>query len=349
MTDRLTRAVMIMLGIIAGGFLLLVGVKYIFPVFLPFLIAWAVAGAVKRPAELISERIKLPVRVTRLLLAALLMLCVLGLAVLGVWQLLTALWDFLSEFGEGNVLYDFLLRLEDMRLPFLDGELSGELSLRLREALDGLLSSALSSIARAVTSLGAALPDALLFILITAIALIYFALDLEKVNRAVLTHLPKKPKEILLRLGKNMKFMTKKYIRSYLLLMGITYLVVLVGLLLIGVDHAPLISLIIALLDVLPVIGVGTVLIPWCIFELALGSSAVGIGLAILFVLNTVLRQLLEPKLVGKSLDMHPVITLIILYVGYSLFGIGGIILTPVFALLVGALFSEEDHSAEIA
>ncbi len=349
MNEKLKRSVYIMLAVIAGGFLLLVGFKYILPVLLPFLIAWVVAGAVKRPASVISEKLRVPERLTRLLLAVFAALAVFALVFVGLWQLTAAVWSFLSDFGEGNALYDFLLRLEQMHLPFLDGNVSEELASRLREALDGLLTTALSSIASAVTSVGAALPGALLFILITVIALIYFALDLEKINECTLKYLPENIRKTILRLGANMLYLTKKYIRSYVILMLITYGVVLAGFLLIGISHAPLIALIVALLDVLPVIGVGTVILPWCIFELAMGRHAVGIGLAVLFVVNTVLRQLLEPKIVGKSLDMHPVITLIILYVGYSLFGIAGVILTPVVALLLAALFGKDDHTADIS
>ena len=90
------------------------------------------------------------------------------------------------------------------------------------------------------------------------------------------------------------------------------------------------------------------VLLPWSIFEIAMGRHGVGIGLAVLFVVNTVARQILEPKIVGKSLDMHPVLTLLVLYVGYSLFGLGGVLLTPAVALLLAALLGKEDHSAKV-
>ena len=115
--------------------------------------------------------------------------------------------------------------------------------------------------------------------------------------------------------------------------MAITYLTIFAGLTLLGVEHAALIALFVALLDLLPVIGVGTVIIPWSIIEIATDNKFVGIGLLVLFVVHTVIRQLAEPKIVGKSLDLHPIVTLILLYVGYALFGIAGLILLPVLAV----------------
>lgn len=349
MNEKLKKALMLMLTVISGGFLVLALAKYALPVLAPFIIAWAIAGAVKRPAGKVSARTGVPERVCRLVLSGLSLLVAFSIAFIGIWQLIAAAWELLTDIGERSALYELMQRLERIRLPFLDGGLSEEISLRLREAIDGIISSALSSVASAVTQLGAGLPGALLFLLVTVIAVIYFALDLERINRGAARLVPRGWRDNLRRFGENMLSMTKKYLRSYLLLMLITFGVVLVGLLLIGVEHAALIALIVALLDILPVIGVGTVLLPWSIFELVLGNGGVGIGLAVLFVVNTVQRQLLEPKIVGKSLDMHPIVTLIILYAGYSLLGIFGVILTPVVALVIGALFTEEDHTAEIS
>jgi predicted PurR-regulated permease PerM len=122
----------------------------------------------------------------------------------------------------------------------------------------------------------------------------------------------------------------------------------LISFLILGVNHAALIALVVAFLDILPVIGVGTLLIPWAIIELSVGSRFLGIGLLILFVVNTLIRQFIEPKIVGKNLNIHPIATLVMIYVGYSLFGIVGIILLPVIAVSISAVL-RKDSSAEIA
>jgi predicted PurR-regulated permease PerM len=130
--------------------------------------------------------------------------------------------------------------------------------------------------------------------------------------------------------------------------MLITYLTILVGLWVLRIEHAPVVALFIAILDMLPVIGVGTVLVPWGIFEIATANRFLGIGLILLFVVNTVIRQFTEPRIVGKSLNLHPLITLMAIYIGYALFGIIGIFVLPVIAVSISAIL-KRDNSTEIA
>ena len=148
----------------------------------------------------------------------------------------------------------------------------------------------------------------------------------------------------------------KRYVRSYLIIMGITFSVILVGLLILGVNNVILLSVIIAILDLLPIIGVGTVLVPWSIFELLLGNTGVGIGLIILLVLHELVRQFAEPRIIGKSIGVHPVISLLLLYVGYYALGFVGILFVPLLAVALNIFFdkreedaSEKNHSSEVS
>ena len=129
--------------------------------------------------------------------------------------------------------------------------------------------------------------------------------------------------------------------------MLITFGIMLIGLFILGIERAALIAVIIALLDLFPILGVGIVLVPWSIFELALGNNGRGIGLIVIFVSYTVIREIIEPKIIGKSLDVHPALTLVSLYVGYALFGGLGLIVFPILAVLVCQLF-KKDKSTEV-
>ena len=130
-----------------------------------------------------------------------------------------------------------------------------------------------------------------------------------------------------------------KYLRSYLALMLLTFGVMLVGLLLLGRREV----LVIAVLDVLPAIGVGVVLLPWSLYFFIIRDVGLGVGLLVLYLVHTVIRQLAEPKILGKSLGVHPTVTLLLLYAGYSLFGVLGILLVPVFTVLLEALIKKDD------
>ena len=112
-----------------------------------------------------------------------------------------------------------------------------------------------------------------------------------------------------------------------------------------GVKYAVLFAFIVALLDALPLIGVGTVLVPWSIYQLMFGNVRLGIGLIILFVAHEVIRQFIEPKIVGKNLGIHPVLSLILLYSGYILFGFYGLIFIPLLSVIIDILLNKNDTS----
>ena len=101
-------------------------------------------------------------------------------------------------------------------------------------------------------------------------------------------------------------------------------------------------ALLIAFIDFLPVFGTGAVLVPWGIISLLMKNYFVGVGIIILFALMTIARQVIEPKIVGKSLGVHPILTLITIYLGYKLFGLFGMVFLPIATLV---LLSKEENN----
>lgn len=130
----------------------------------------------------------------------------------------------------------------------------------------------------------------------------------------------------------------RKYVRAYLLLGGITFLEMFVGLTILGVPYAFLIAWGIAVVDFLPLLGTGAVLIPWSIVMFVTGNMRMGLGLLILFGVSSLMRQLLEPKFVSRELGLHPLVSLMAVFVGWKLFGVWGMLLAPLIALLAKAL-----------
>ena len=120
--------------------------------------------------------------------------------------------------------------------------------------------------------------------------------------------------------------------------MALTFAMLLIGFWVLRVEYAFLLAFLIALADLLPVIGVGTILIPWSIVMLLQRQFYLGFGLLILFFAISLVRQVAEPKVLGKSLGLHPLLTLFATYVGFVLFGIVGMILAPIVALFAKRL-----------
>ena len=111
--------------------------------------------------------------------------------------------------------------------------------------------------------------------------------------------------------------------------MLITFLEVFIGLTVLGVRYAFLIALLTAVVDLMPVLGTGTVMIPWGIIDLIAGNYFMGIGLLVLYAIITVIRQILEPKIVGKYVGLYPLLALVSMYVGLKLFGLIGLFGLP--------------------
>ncbi len=349
--EKIQTIVLILVGAVAGWILLTFFVRELFPVFSPFIIAWTVAFAVRGPAQKLSRKTHIPEPILRVVISILVTLVAFGGLALIIWQISAALWRFLSGIDESSPIFAFLERLSSPSLPFIGDVIPEGLGERISEAISSMISGILAKLGESVTSWVSLIPSALFYTLVTVISLVYFSLDLERINSAVKRILPARVALRLSGFRKDAFSICGKYIRSYLIILLITFTVMLSGFLILRIDHAPLIALLVSLLDILPVIGVGTILVPWSIFAFMLGNPGRGIGLLVLFLVNTVVRQFSEPKIVGKSLDLHPVLTLVSLYVGFSLLGIVGLILAPLLSGALGSLkhksTAEIDESAD--
>ena len=130
----------------------------------------------------------------------------------------------------------------------------------------------------------------------------------------------------------------RRVIKAYLLIMLITFAEVSVGLWLLRVDVFLVVGLLIAVLDILPVLGSGTVLIPWGVYSLLSGRTALGVGLLVLYATVTLVRTLIEPKILGGQIGLCPLATIISMYAGLRLWGVGGMILAPMAATILAHL-----------
>ena len=339
---KYSSLVVLIIGIMLLSYLFL---KYLLIYLLPFLVGWFIAFAMRPPAAVIAEKMRIKPKIVRLVLTIALYLALFGLISLAVWLLSREVWELIAGLGEGGALEEFIAGIASPD-GFI-GRLLGNFGDYLADIIYKIATSMLSSVGSMLSAAFSAVPKALLFVLISVIASAYFAVDLEQVNASVKRMLPKGAFDTLVRFKDGFFGTFLKYIRSYLLLLVITFLEMLIGLFLLKAPYPLVMAIVIALLDLLPVIGVGFVLIPWGVWSFFAGKTPFGIGLLVLFVAHTVLRQIIEPRIVGKNLGMHPILTLVFIYVGYSLFGIIGLILVPILTVLVNVAFGEK-NSAEV-
>jgi len=127
------------------------------------------------------------------------------------------------------------------------------------------------------------------------------------------------------------------FIKAQALLISITFTESLIGLNIIGVNYALLIAIVVSLVDVLPVLGTGSVYVPWAIVSALMGNYKLALSLLLLYIIILVVRYMIEPKIVGDQLGIHPVLSLISMYVGLKVIGVAGVILGPAIVIIIKA------------
>lgn len=348
--ERRAATVICLAAAIAAAVL---GARYLLPILLPFLIAWGLSLLIRPMALSLSRRIHLPQK----LLAAILLLLLLG------GLLLICFASVRRLFLELERLLERLLREDGALSAVLDGETdyyglltsgigllerigAAERFSAFREQFNAMVSGVVESL---VTSLSAhlprlagqllsALPDVFLLVIVTVIAGFYFCTDGTGIVRRLTALLPEGIRRGLPRWRQAAARLSWRYLRAYLLLLLLTFSLLFFGFCILRIDYAFLLALVVAVVDLLPVLGVGTVLVPWATVALLRHESFLGVGLLILYAVILVVRQLTEPRLVGKSLGLHPLAALFATFAGWRLFGFWGMILSPFAAVLLRAL-----------
>ncbi|RNB89553.1 sporulation integral membrane protein YtvI [Brevibacillus fluminis] len=134
------------------------------------------------------------------------------------------------------------------------------------------------------------------------------------------------------------------FIKAQITLVAITAVIVIIGLLIMGVPYAVTIGLLTGVVDLLPYLGTGTIFVPWIVYMFFKGNYSLVIGLSILYAVVLIVRQIIEPKVVAENVGLDPLLTLVALFIGYSLFGFLGLIVGPVSLVLINALFKACVH-----
>ena len=214
------------------------------------------------------------------------------------------------------------------------------------DVVNQVLPQVISSVSGAVTSfsvgavgkltgLVTSVPSLLISALIAIIATIFTAVSFDGMKAFLQRNLPAKFTENAGYVVNSFRSIIRQFGLSYLLVMLITFGELALGLLIIGVKHPILSALLIAIFDIFPIVGAGMILMPWALLSLIQKKVLQAIGLAALYVVIIVVRQFLEPKVVGKQVGLPPLVTLVCMFVGSSLFGIWGLFGLPIGAAIL--------------
>ncbi len=225
----------------------------------------------------------------------------------------------------------------------------GRLDPEAAEMLQTSLASAISSAGSAVSSFSVRavavvsgwvtkVPGRLLSTLICIIATVFMTVDFSRITSFLLRQLPQRTRHVTVKAKESFVTVLKKYGKSYGIIMCITFAELSIGLLILRQEAAIFLAILIAIFDIFPVVGAGAILIPWSIVTLLGGNMAKGFGLLALYLIITIFRQFLEPRVVGHQVGLHPLVTLIAMLVGTKLFGGIGLLGLPIACAILKSL-----------
>ena len=323
--------------------LLFWGIQYAFGLLLPFLIGLLIAFCLKPVIRMISKvlHIKRKASAVLTILAVYALFC--GLIwIVGSWlfvqltiffrQIPTlftqSIWPVLEHTAQE------LCGVICSATGLADYEVAAFFQEKLPELVTGLSSWALNFLSQIVSKL----PSAILAIVFSIISSIFISLDYNNVLAFLTGQIPKKFRSWLFEIKDFMVNTAFRLIRAYIILMAITFIELTIGLLILRVPMALPAAFLIAFADFLPLIGTGGVLIPWVLFEFLRGNYTFAISLGLIYAIMAVVRNIIEPKIVGGQVGLHPLVTLFSMYVGLKLFAFAGMILMPMLVLIAKML-----------
>lgn len=318
---------------------LFLGIKYLLPLALPFLFGAGLALAAE-PAVRFFDR-KLPrglstavgVSGTILFLSGLLFL--LASAVFReLASLARALPDLKTTAEQGLLsLQDLLLQLADRAPDSIRLILTGTV-LDLFQGGTALLTRLTGELGTLLSGILTHIPAGFLRTGTGIIAGFMISARLPRWKQKLPLQIPQRWQTEYLPVLKSLRHSLFGWLKAQLKLSGTTLAIVLAGLLLLRIPYAPVWAAVIALVDAIPILGTGTVLIPWALVRFIRGDSLQALGLLAVYVVAMITRTILEPRFLGKHLGLDPLVTLVCMYTGYQFWGIGGMILSPMLAVI---------------
>lgn len=337
--------------------------KYCFSIAAPFLLSFFFAVILQRPLGWLDKKTKNKMHsFWSIVLVLLCVAIILGPVISIIATLFREIGNFISFLGEQlNDLPTFLVTLQNeilKAIKFLPDSIYTSVSENITQFFGNLINdfdvsklginmssitSGLSNGISGVYSVVKNIPSILISVVIGIIAWILFTKDYKKVVKFIKLQLPDKHKNLLSETKKIFSSTILKMCRAYGLIMFITFCENFLGLTilnLIGVmknSYVFVIAICIAVFDILPVAGSGGILIPWSLIALVSGNVGQCVGLLILYAVITVIRQYIEPKIVGDSLGVNPLVTLAGLYFGLKLFGFMGMFIVPICVMTLKA------------
>lgn len=314
-------------------------IEYIAVWTLPFIIGLLVAIVLQRPVAWLTEKTKMSRGFWSVLLVLVVLCLIFALIALLLWQVAQEAPGFVGWLTR---------RAPDIKNTFnqvsawfsgITDRMPADLSGALQNAPSAIIDTVITAVTGFVTLLAEKIimdgPGLLIASIFSVVASCYITKDYRRIVNFILYQLSEKNQKLIVSIKQLFVTNILKMLRGYIIIMFITYIELFIGLSILKVDYAAALAALVAVLDIFPVVGTGTVLIPWGVISLLTGNIWLGIGILLLYVTITVIRNIIEPRIIGKQVGLPPIVTLIAMYVGLQVFGVVGMMLLPVTIIII--------------
>lgn len=325
--------------------LVYIGIKFILPLLMPFVIGMIIAVIFRRIIDIIEKK----THIRRGFVSILVLIIFYGLLGLVITMVGFKVFTFLRDlFYSLPDLYKTTLRpaidkvADDLIRQFPDLSQYIEKFLdNFNETIFDFVKNISTSVVGKITGLAGQLPSLIIKLIFTIVSSFFFTIDYYRITRFVVRQFKSERREMILKVKDNGIGAIGKFIKAYTAIISITFAELSLGLWILGIPNPLLFGGLIAIIDIMPILGTGAVLLPWAIIALILGNVKIGVGMFILYIIITAVRQTIEPRIVGQQIGLHPIVTLILMYVGAQLMGVLGLLILPIIATLLVKLNEE--------
>lgn len=311
--------------------------------FMPFVVGFILSLIANPLVRFFESRMKIKRKYGTMLLIIL----VIGAVVLLCYGLVMALAVGFRGFMEylptmsANAEIEIMAAIESIektiqKIPALSDFNVDQMQVTVTDMLSGLVVGEDAVTITAISGFAKSLPNMLVSAIMGFLATYFFIADRDRLTEMLTRNIPKSFQEKTMQMYGHILKAVGGYFKAQFKIMGVIYVVITIGLMLLRVNYAWLIGFGIAFLDMLPLFGTGTVLWPWAVIKFFSGSYATALGMVVLYVVALLVHQLIQPKLIGSSVGMNTFATLFFMYIGYQASGVFGMIVAiPVGMLLI--------------
>ena len=309
---------------------------------LPFILAYFVATMTTPVLNFLHQKLKFP----KLLASSVSLIIVLGAITTVITLVINRIIFELTQFTKQvpSLIQALPQKAEQINSQWL--ELTKNLSPQMSAYLNSLLlnlSSTIYSLVKQMAqstlniagNIASLLPSIILFTVAFILSCIFMTNDFDMIKRSIARQIPENMIKKVFLIKTYSGIAVGKYLRGMGIIICITFTELFIGFTIIKVEYAFILAIVIAFVDILPVLGSGSVLLPWCVISLWSGDMQFATSLFIIYLIVTIARQIFEPKVMSSSLGTYPLVTLLGMYIGLQLFGFIGMILAPISILVL--------------